>query len=164
MDEKFSYGWWDENDDMHMETMQDIHELYRTASLEHAVTYHVGSCIEQSLYQREYFTYQNLPTKLYVLISKKQEGTDSDFRIHCFTLIFKDNLVYHFEHASAQRKGVYIYPNKERCFAKLRYQYDFDVTSDTNIYEIDSVPTGLSLQEFKQYVEKKSLQKQFSII
>lgn len=165
MDETFSYGWWDENNICHEETMQNFHELYRTVSLEHAVTYHMGSCIEQSLYQREYFTYHNLPTKLYALVSEKQGGTDSDFRIHCFTLIFKDNLVYHFEHASAhQRKGVYIYPNKERCFAKLKRQYNFDLTTDTKIYEIDTIPTGLSLQEFKQYAEKKPLQKQLYII
>ena len=164
MDETFSYGWWDENNICHKETMENFHELYRTSSLEQAAKNHVGSCVEQSLYQREYFTYHNLPTKLYTLVSKKTGGTDADFRIHCFTLVFKDNLVYHFEHTNTLNQNVSIYPNKERAFTKIKKQYSIDATAETEIYETDNIPVGLSLQELKQMVEKKKPQKQFYIV
>jgi len=164
MDEAFSYGWWDENNICHKETMENFHELYRTSSLEQAAKNHVGSCVEQSLYQREYFTYHNLPTKLYTLVSKKTGGTGADFRIHCFTLVFKDNLVYHFEHANTLNQNVSIYPNKERAFTKIKKLYSIGDTAETEIYETDNIPVGLSLQELKQTVEKKKPQKQFYIV
>lgn len=155
MNENIRYGWLDDNNNEHIDTMKQFRKLYRTLSLDEMLTNKLGTCIEQTYLEIIVMENLGIEYKAYCLRSYEDDPRIVEPKMHCFLIYNKDNKWYHFEHSNPDVRGIHEYKTYEETMRDiLEYYQKRDKGKTRQLLEIKEVPTGLSWQEWNEYLDK----------
>jgi len=155
MNENIEYGWLDNDNNKHIDTMKRFRKLYRTLSIEETIKYRLGTCIEQTILEMEKIKELGLECKGYCLRSYEDDPRIVEPKMHCFLLYFDNDSCYHFEHSNPEKRGIHKYENEEKALDDiLDYFQKRDNGKTRQLLEITEVPTGLSWQEWNNYLDE----------
>ena len=154
MNDEIRYGWLDNNNNEHIDTMKNYKKHYRTLSLKGIFTNKLGTCIEQTLIEMTVMENQNIPYKAYCLRSYEDDLKIVDPKMHCFLLYFQKDKCYHFEHSNPEVRGIHKYNNEEDALKEILAYYKIRDNGKTRqLIEIHEIPSGLSWQEWNLYLD-----------
>lgn len=100
--EAINYGWFDINNQIHINTIENIQSLYRLSTIDEIMEHKVGICFDQVELER-YFFDKYYKTNSYAIITNHM--------VHTFLTLEKDNRFIYFEHSSFKNKGIYYFDN-----------------------------------------------------
>lgn len=141
---EINYGWMDINNNIHINTMDNLQELYRTSSIEEILTNKVGICFDQVELERYYLS-KDYNTSSYAIISPHM--------VHSFLVLESDDRYIYFEHSSSKNRGIYDFNSKDElleytidCFAKLH-----NIKNKNKIIQIEypPLPPNTTFSEIK---------------
>lgn len=142
---EINYGWMDINDNLHINTMDNLQELYRTSSIEEILTNKAGICFDQVELER-YFLSKDYNTSSYAIISPHM--------VHSFLVLESNDKYIYFEHSSSKNKGIYYFDSKDElleytinCFAQLHNIKDM---SKIKQVEYQPLPPNTTFSEIKE--------------
>ncbi len=154
MNEEIRYGWLDNDNNEHIDTMKEFRKLYRTLTLGEITVNKLGTCIEQTFLEMVVMDNLHIPYKAYCLRSFEDDLKIVDPKMHCFLLYFANNKCYHFEHSNPEVRGIHEYNNEEDAMEEiLTYYQKRDKGKTRQLIEIHEVPSGLSWQEWNSYLD-----------
>lgn len=140
----FSYGWKDKNGEFHIETLKDFKNNYVVMNIEDIYKNKIGTCIEQSNFQKAMLSEMGYDVKMFTLRRFNLETSD-EVRMHCFTIYQDKNKWVHFEHANPNMRGICEYSSYEECMKTiLDYFRVQDNGNERILNEVDYIPDGLS--------------------
>lgn len=156
MNQNILYGWLDEDGIQHIDNMKDFRKLYRTSSVEDTINLKLGTCIEQTRLEKEFFQKLDIPCKMFALRSYGlEEQTDDEVKMHCFLLFEYNGKCYHFEHSNPLIPGIHEYENEEMALDNImQYYQNRDKGKSRRLDEFYDVPKGLSFKEFNEYLNQ----------
>lgn len=150
------YGWIDSNNCIHVESMKDFRRLYRTMSIDMALKYQVGTCIEQVNLMHYLLDRINVKNEMFctrVYESDDFDNLDEEEHMHCFILAYVDDKVYHIEHPNWYNIGIYEYKDLKDALEKINAYFeelsDGVVRPLTKFYKVD---VNLTFREFNKYI------------
>lgn len=161
MNEHIEYGWLDNSNKKHLNTMTDFRTLYRISSIEEIIESNCGTCIEQT--KLESFIFDNLSIfyEAYCLRSYKDDESLENPKMHCFLLYFLEGEWYHFEHSNPEKRGIHKYENKESALASiLAYFQKRDNGLKRELTQIKDIPDHLDWSGWNSYLDNINKSKQ----
>ncbi len=154
--DEIKYGWIDINGEIHLNNMKDFRRIYKTMSLETVLEKKLGICMEQVFLTHKLLDEKGIPNKMFCTrIYEDETFNDLDMheRMHCFSLCYIGNDVYHIEHANQQERGIYKYHSEEEAIKLINAFYEaFDKGHARPVTEFFDVPVGLTFKEFNLYI------------
>ena len=155
MNENIRYGWLDNENNEHIDTMKEFRRLYRSLTIGEIITNKLGTCIEQTNLEMLVMDNLKIPYKAYCLRSYKDDLKIEDPKMHCFLLYYINGKCYHFEHSNPEVRGIHEYNTHEEAMKEiLSYYQKRDEGKTRELLEIHEVPAGLSWQEWNQYLDE----------
>lgn len=156
MKSNIKYGWLDNEDKEHINTMKEFRRVYRTSSLEETLSHGLGTCIEQVYLMHVLLDKLNIPNKMFctrIYEGKDFNDLDSDEHMHCFVLYEKDGKTYQIEHPNWERVGIYNYKDEEDAINSInKYYIEMAGGVARPVTEFFEVTPGLSFKEFNLYI------------
>jgi len=164
MNKNIRYGWLDENNQEHIDTMKEFRNRYRTLTIEETLLNHLGTCIEQTNLEMAVMEKLAIPYKAFCLRSYKDDVRIIDPKMHCFLLFFIDDKCYHFEHSNPEVRGIHEYKNEDSAMQEiLAYYQARDQGKTRQLLEIHEVPAGLSWEDWNSYLDELAKEDQKSL-
>lgn len=156
MDENIQYGWIDMEGNQHIGEMKNFRKLYRTMSVEEAIEYKLGTCVEQVAIMQCLLDKINIKNKMFCCRIYEPDdygNLEEDEHMHCVVLFYREGKVYHLEHPNFQKKGIYVYDTEEDAIkAIVDYYVELRGGKESPITQFYEVPGGLSFQEFNAFI------------
>lgn len=154
---QFKYGWKDIHGNFNMNSLKDFRTTYVTMSLEEIFTNKIGTCIEQSFFQKSMLDKMGFETKLFVIRSYTVlEENSETVKMHCFSLFKDGNKWYHFEHSNPEMVGIHEYNTIEEALENLiAYFKKRDNGVSRKLDEIEKIPANYSFTELLDYIDNK---------
>lgn len=125
-------------------------KLYRTGSTELVNKHFVGTSIELSKLELEVL--QSLGYSGTIHIHKK-EDKENNVSFQAFVIVEKDDRYYYLRNNRLGLDGVFEFGSYK---AFLRY-YLPNIKDNSTLYEVDDIPSGLSLEELNDYLERQEI-------
>ena len=154
--DEIKYGWMDINGEIHLNTMKDFRKIYKTMSINTALEKKIGICMEQVFYTHLLLDEKKIPNKMFCTRIYEDENfndLDAHEHMHCFSLCYIGNDVYHIEHANQEERGIYKYSSEEEAISKINAYYEaLDKGHARPVTEFFDVPVGLTFKEFNLYI------------
>jgi len=130
MNKNIVYGWIDNENNRHINTLRGFRENYQISSIEEILSTGLGTCIEQAKLIKFFFDKFEIENKLYCY---REYETEENFgkivKMHCFILAHFNEKWYHFEHSSERNRGIYVYDDIESAIIDITNKFN-----DQNIY------------------------------
>lgn len=153
MNSNITYGWIDNSNGMHFNSLMGFRKDYRTSSIQEILNSGLGTCIEQAKLEKDFFDRIGLKNKLYCHRGYETEDNfEQNVRMHCFIIFKYKNDWYHFEHSNRPKRGIHYYPNIEDAIKNITS--GFEASDLRMLTEIPDIPDGLSFKEFNNYVNQ----------
>ena len=156
MQENISYGWCDENNNIHTDSMKDFRKHYRTLSIEQVLNKKIGCCIEQVYLMHYLFNKINIKSKMFccrIFEPDDYHNLEEEEHMHCFILYYENGKVYHMEHPNNNLKGIYEYNTEQEAVDTIeKYYVELRGGKKSPTKEFFEVKSGLSFQEFNKYI------------
>lgn len=149
LDANIVYGWFDEDKNVHKDDSKMM-KLYRTGSTELVNKHFVGTSIELSKLELEVL--QSLGYSGTIHIHKK-EDKENNVSFQAFVIVEKDDRYYYLRNNRLGLDGVFEFGSYK---AFLRY-YLPNIKDNSTLYEVDDIPSGLSLEELNDYLERQEI-------
>lgn len=151
MNRNIAYGWLDNQNNRHVDTLRGFRENYKISSLEEILSSKLGTCIEQAKLIKIFFDKIGLENKLFCYRKyETEESFDKEIRMHCFVLFHYQDKWYHFEHSNFNKRGIHAFDSIESA---IKSEIDrHDENDIRELVEIPSIPDGLTFKQFNQYV------------
>src|SRR5574344_207573 len=112
MNKNIDYDYIDINGNKHKRELKNFRNIYKIASVEDTIKSGLGTCIEQVELMNYLCKKMNFETKKYctgIYEPNNFKDMEAEKHLHCFLLVFKDNLVYHIEHPNMYNIGIFEY-------------------------------------------------------
>ena len=168
LNDNIDYGWLDYNHELHLNTLKDFRQLYRTASLEEIIKYQVGTCIEQVILTSSLLTKLNIPNKNFCMrILKPNAKTvtynetsypaieEDNIHTHCFVLHYLEGDVYQIEHANFEEKAIKHFISERAALDYITKNHLKKTQGELlSVVEFSEIPAGLSYPEFNKYIDE----------
>ena len=153
MNENIRYGWLDDDNNEHIDTMKQFRKLYRTLSIGEMLVNKLGTCIEQTNLEMMVMDNLNIPYKAYCLRSYEDDPRIVEPKMHCFLIYFQNGKCYHFEHSNPEERGIHEYNSEEEAMnAILSYYQKRDKGKTRELIEMPQVEPGLTWQGWNEYL------------
>jgi len=154
--DELKYGWIDIYGETHLYSMKDFRKIYKTMSIETVLEKKLGICMEQVYLTHLLLDEKNIPNKMFCTrIYEDENFNDLDARehMHCFSLCYIDDFVYHIEHANSEERGIYKYNSEDEAISKINAYYEaLDRGHSRPVTEFFDLPVGLTFKEFNLYI------------
>lgn len=163
---EFKYEWMDKNGNFHEEITPNAYEDYSLMTPEEVSKYKRGICVDQSEFERDWFSKNNYEHKVMVIQIEREDSRPG----HEF-LIYKENDKYYwFENAWYNERGIHEYNSYEELIEDIKHK--FVIQNDISEQELNNIeifeqikyPYHLSYEEMDKYKYKEELKKILSII
>ncbi len=155
MNNNIRYGWLDNENNEHIDTMKQFRKLYRTLSLGEMLVNKLGTCIEQTYLEIIVMENLGIEYKAYCLRSYEDNPRIVEPKMHCFLIYTQKGKWYHFEHSNPEVRGIHEYNTEEEAMKDiLTYYQKRDKGRTRQLLEIKEVPAGLSWQEWNTYLDE----------
>ncbi len=154
---KFKYAWMDKQGNFHEETTKDMYENYSLMTPEEVLKYKKGICVDQSEFERDWFSKHNYEHKVMVIQIELKDQTPG----HAFLTYKENNKYYWFENAWESERGIHEYNSFEELIenVKERFIYQNDIPEEKinniEIFEQIKYPYHISYEEMDKYKENK---------
>ncbi len=150
------YGWKDKNNSIHIGNMKNFRKEYEVMSLDETLKYGVGTCIEQVNLIKRLLDNLNIKSRMFctrIYEPDNFDEADKEEHMHSFILYYKNNKVYHLEHANYNNIGIFEYSNLDDAIKNIN-EYYINLSNGIfrNITEFYEVKSGLSFREFNNYI------------
>lgn len=153
MNDNIEYGWLDQEDKPHRDTMKDFRNLYKTSTIGESLINHLGTCIEQTNLERMVLNNLHIQNKAYCLRSYEDDTSKENPKMHCFILYFLNDKCYHFEHSNPEKRGIHPYENEEQALDSiLTYFQERDNGASRELLEFPTVIPNQTWQEWNEYL------------
>lgn len=156
MNENIQYGWVDLEGNKHTDDMKNFRKIYRTSSLEETIKNGLGTCIEQVELTHYLLNKINIKNKMFccrIFEPDDYNNLEEEEHMHCFVLYYKNNKVYHLEHASYKNKGIFEYESEETALKSIVNHYiELRGGKESPTTEFYDVQEHISFQEFNAYI------------
>ena len=150
MDDYIIYGWIGNDLKLHVNSLDNFREQYRTSSIEDIILTGLGTCIGQAKLIKFFFDKMGIENKLYCHRSYEiGDNSEKKIKMHCFVLFKSNDKWYHFEHSMYPMKGIHEYNSLEEALEYITSKWP---KGERQLTEIDSIPDGLTYKEFNEYV------------
>ena len=154
--DEIKYGWIDINGEVHLNTMKDFRKIYKTMSIETVLDRKIGICMEQVFLTHILLDQLDIPNKMFCTRIYEDENfndLDAHEHMHCFSLCYIGDFVYHIEHANQEERGIYKYSSEEEAISKINAFYEaLDKGRARPVTEFFDVPEGLTFKDFNLYI------------
>ena len=155
MNDNIRYGWLDNENNEHIDTMKQFRKLYRTLTLGEMLVNKLGTCIEQTYLEIVVMENLHIPYKAYCLRSYEDNTRLLEPKMHCFLIYFQNDKCYHFEHSNPEVRGIHEYDTEEQAMQEiLAYYQKRDNGKERQLVEIHEVPAGLSWKEWNEHLDE----------
>ena len=156
MEENISYGWCDEKNNIHIDSMKGFRKYYRTLSIEEILDKKIGCCIEQVYLMHYLFNKIKVKNKMFccrIFEPDDYDNFEEEEHMHCFILYYRNNKVYHMEHPNKKLKGVYEYNTEQEAIDIIeKYYVELRGGKKSPTKEFFEVKPGISFQQFNKYI------------
>ena len=143
--DKLNYGWMDINNELHINSIDNIQKLYRLSSIEEILKNKAGICFDQVELERYIFK-DYYETNSYALITRNM--------VHAFIMLEKDNQFIYFEHSSYKNKGIYYFNSKEDLLDyALKSFMDLHNIKDISKVKVVNYPELKPMTTFKEITD-----------
>lgn len=167
MDENITYGFLGKNGIRYTDASpSDWQEQYCVQSGEGVLKSKIGTCLDQTEFERLWFEKNNYSFK--TIFAWFEVGRENSFPTHAFLIYEKDNKYYWFEHAWDNLKGIHEFNSYEeaiKCFrekhfetTKLNYEDLLEDDRDKLVcYEYTRPNENLDVEEYFSFVTSKNM-------
>lgn len=149
----FEYEWMDKDGNFHDELIPEMYEKYSLMSPEEVFENKKGICVDQTEFEREWFSKNNYKHKVMVIQIKREESKPG----HAF-LVYEDKGKYYwFENAWYDERGIHEYDSYELLIEDIKSKFIIqnDITEQEigyiEIFEQIKYPYHLSYEEMDKY-------------
>ena len=150
---EIEYSWMDKQGNFHEDIIPEMYETYSLMSPEEVLKYKKGICVDQTEFEREWFSKNNNEHKVMVIQIERQDSKPG----HQF-LIYKENNKYNwFENAWYDERGIHEYNSYEELINDIKQKFiaQNDITEaeldKLEIFEQPKLPYHLSYEEMEEY-------------
>ena len=148
------YGWIDNENKEHINSLEGFKPIYHTMSIEEILEHKLGTCIDQVQLEKAFFDKHNIENKIYCHRIYRDEITaDDNVNMHCFLIYNMNNHWYFFEHSNCPKRGIHEFDSLEDAL-NWRISNEFN---DRVLTEIPEIPVGITFSEFNKYVNSFEL-------
>ena len=171
MNEIFSYGWLDVENNEHLETMKEL-QNYKAMSIGEIFDYKIESCLEGAKFAQYWFSKHNMATKIYfsrMTLKNIETGVKSYPDMHFLVLFECDKGKWgRFEQVNPTEQGVYYFDNFDDAFqhvlAKHKKQEDFyrerfkdekNSTFSLGLFEFKELEDNLTFDKLQNMADEK---------
>ena len=151
------YSWMDKQGNFHTDMIPEMYETYSLMSPEEVKKYKRGICVDQSEFEREWFSKNNYEHKVMVIQIERQDSKPG----HQFLIYKENNKYYWFENAWYNERGIHEYNSYEELIndIKKRFIFQNDITKEEldklEIFEQPKIPYHMSYEEMDRYKQKE---------
>lgn len=151
------YSWMDKKGNFHTDIIPEMYETYSLMSPEEVLKHKKGICVDQSEFEREWFTKNNYEHKVMVIQIERQDSKPG----HQFLIYKENNKYYWFENAWHNERGIHEYNSYEELIndIKKRFIFQNDITKEEldklEIFEQPKLPYHLSYEEMDKYKQEE---------
>lgn len=162
----FEYSWMDKHGDFHKEFTENMYENYSLMSPEEVLKNKKGICLDQSEFERDWFSKNNYEHKVMVIQIEREDSEPG----HQFIIYKENDKYYWFENAWYDERGIHEYNSYEELIEDIKQKFiaQNDITeqelNSIEIFEQIKYPYHISYEEMDKYRYKKELDKILAII
>ena len=153
--EQISYGWLDIYDKKHINTIENLTELYRVSSPSEVLENKIGICFDQVELERKLFEL-DYETKSYAIYTNHMA--------HSFLILYKKESYIYFEHSSSKSKGIYYFSTEEEAVAdatkKFKETHRIRENRKVEVVPYPPLEQGTTFSEIKDIISNKQTKKE----
>ena len=129
--------------------LKTMHDDYKTNSVNTTINHMVGTCLEQTNFEKCWFDRNGIENKVFVWRYYKN---DENYKMHAFLIYYQDESYYLFERSNQMYAGIYEYNTLDDALNALISRYDKNDRRD--LIELKEFSEGLTFKEFNRHLDK----------